>query len=144
MIDFEKGKKFRFNVWAFFLGLFWQLYHKLYLVLVFVIVFMILELNIKNLVLSSLDLDKDVNYLFRLCETIVFGILYGFTGNYFLMQKARSTIKKVLSTETDENRIHYKLIKAGSGNTVGLIVLIVFIAGCFVLASVNSKVWGNM
>jgi hypothetical protein len=69
MIDFEKGKKFRFNVWAFFLGLFWQIYHKLYLVLVFVIIFMILELNIKNQILSYLDLDKDVNYLIRLCGT---------------------------------------------------------------------------
>lgn len=140
MIDFERGKKFRFNVWAFFCGIFWQLYRKLYMAMLLFIIVITLELILKNWTISDWDLDRDTIYFIKLIETLVFGIIYGYTGNYFLMQKAQSKIKQVLSSEDDENMILEKLKKAGSGNLLGLILLLVFIVGIFALASVQSKV----
>jgi len=142
MIDFERGKKFTFNGWAFWLGMFWQLYRKLYVMILIFVIAVFVESTIENWAISSMGLNGLSKTLINFITTLIFGTIYGYTGNYFLMRKAHDKIAQVLATETDEELILEKLKKAGSGNSLGLILLLVFIVGLFVFAAVYSKIWG--
>ena len=125
MIDFEQGKKFTFNVWAFFCGLFWQLYRKLYLAILLFIAVIIIETRIGNWAIRYWSLNSDATNLIKLITIIILGIMYGYTGNYFLMRKAQKKIGLILSTENDEGLILEKLKKAGSGNSLGIAIVLV-------------------
>jgi hypothetical protein len=127
MRDFYHGKKFTFNVWAFILGLFWQLYRRLYLPILFFITVIIVQSVIQAAIISYLDLSELTRTLMHLIDPLIFALIYGFTGNYFLMRKAHKKTLQILSAKEDEETILQKLEKAGSGNSTGVIVCIVSI-----------------
>ena len=131
MRDFYHGKKFTFNVWAFLLGLFWQLYRRLYLPILFFIVAIIIQSVIQASIVSYLDMGKLTNTFINLIASVIFALFYGFTGNYFLMQKAHKKTLQILSAKDNEDIILQKLEKAGLGNTIGIIVCIVSIIAFF-------------
>jgi len=142
MIDFERGNKFSFNVWAFFCGMFWLLYRKLYIAVLLFVITALLKSLIEKWAISYWGLNGEINNLIHLITTLILGIIFGYTGNYFLMRKAQDQIAQVLAAETDEDLILDKLKKAGSGNTLGVTLVLVFVVGFYVYAAVHGKIWG--
>ena len=142
MIYFESGKKFSFNVWAFFFGMLWQLYRRLYLAILIFIIIVIVESALENWVFSYWSLTKLNTILINFITTIIFGIIYGYTGNYFLMRKLQDKISQILATENDEELILEKIRKAGSKNTLGLTLVLISVFLIFLLALFYSKIWG--
>ena len=105
MIDFDKGKKFSFNLWSFLGGLFWQLYRRLYMAMLLFFAFILVESIIQQQVLSDTGMVENGNVLINFILTLIFGVIYGYTGNYFLMRKTKEKIINILEMETDEDII---------------------------------------
>jgi len=139
MIDFEKGKKFSFNVWACFMGLFWQLYRRIYTMMFLFITITIIESLIRKWAIQYWSLEGESIKLINLIAILIYGAVYGYTGNYFLMRKAQKKIKLVLSTENDEIIILEKIKKAGTENSKGVILVLVIIFGMCLLTSIFNK-----
>jgi flagellar biosynthesis protein FlhB len=139
MIDLEKGKKFCFNVWAFFFGLFWQLYRKLYTMMFLFITIAIVESIIRKWAIQYWSLEGDSIKLINLIVILIYGTVYGYTGNSFLMRKAQKKIALILSTENDEIIILEKIRKTGSENRMGVTLVLAIIFGMCLLISIFNK-----
>ena len=140
MIDFERGKKFSLNVWAFFCGMLWQLYRRLYMMMLIFITIAIIESIFRKWVIQYWSLEGETIKLISLIILLIYGTIYGYTGNYFLMRKAQEKITHILTTENDEELILEKLKKAGSVNSQGIILVLSIIFLIFLLAIINSKI----
>ena len=139
MIDFEKGKKFCFNVWAFFFGLLWQLYRKLYTMMLLFITIAIVESIIRKWAIQCWNLEGDSIKLINLIVILIYGTVYGYTGNYFLMRKAQKKIALILTNENDEIIILEKIRKTGSENRMGVTLVLAIIFGMCLLISIFNK-----
>jgi len=142
MLDFERGKKFSFNVWAFFCGMLWQLYRRLYGMMLLFLTIIIIESIFRRWVIQYWNLEGDSLKLINLIVMLIYGTIYGYTGNYFLMRKAQEKITRILATESEEEIILEKLKKAGSGNSLGVTLILVSIFFVFMVVIFHNKIWG--
>ena len=139
MMDFERGKRFSFNVWACFMGMLWQLYRRLYTMIFLFITIAIIESLIRKWAIQYWSLEGEFIKLINLIFILIYATIYGYTGNYFLMRKAQKKIALILSRDNDEIIILEKIKKAGSENTMGVTLVLAFIFGMCLLATLFNK-----
>ena len=121
------------------MGLFWQLYRRIYTMMFLFITITIIESLIRKWAIQYWSLEGESIKLINLIAILIYGAVYGYTGNYFLMRKAQKEIKLVLSTENDEIIILEKIKKAGTENSKGVILVLVIIFGMCLLTSIFNK-----
>jgi hypothetical protein len=129
---FHSGKKFSFNISAFFAGLFWFLYRKLYVQAVLLLLLSYILRYLVTLFYNVVVVDVEIQRLINLLLTATFGVICGFLGNYLYVKKSERQIKNALSkTENEDERI--QLLKAAGGIAWTPIVLLLIATFLFTL-----------
>jgi len=129
MIDFDNGKKFRFNGWAFWGGMFWLIYRRQFKPMLVIFAILLFIEFIKQGIISFFSLSKNIDLVIHYSLTLIFALSMGYLGNYFIMQRAKKKTMEILANNEDEDIILQKLEKTGSGNKKGVFITIaIFIA----------------
>lgn len=129
----REKKSFNFN--AFLLGGFWLLYHRLYKVFLALIVILIIETFIQDWIITSFGLSKSIDILINLFVTIIGAIILGKIADYYLIRHAQKSISSITSKYNDEDIIINNIRKAGSGNWIIFIILLLIILGAIILSA---------
>lgn len=129
LIKVQNGKRFIFNAYAFFLGIFWFAYRKMFLVVGIFLALLALELILVEIFFPY----SDTTAYDRLMNIVYATVMGGF-ANYWYMIAAEKKIEKAKSLfSNQEDRIEY--LKQNGGTNIGyafavvgiLIALIVFL-----------------
>lgn len=134
LIALENGKKYSFNIGAFFFGIFWVLYRRLYIHSLIIFFVVIVESKIEKILLIRLGDTRDMEISLRVIWLIVFGIILGYSGNYFYLKHSKKRVEVIVSSTDDETIKMKKLRKSGSGNwilvlSILLILVLALIVG---------------
>lgn len=132
LIAFENGKKYSFNIGAFFFGIFWLLYRRLYVhsLIVFLVIFV--ESSIEKFLLTRLENTKHIQISLTIIWTILLGFVLGYLGNYFYLKHSKKKVENIISSTNDERKKIKKLKRSGSGNWI-LVLLMLLLFGLAVL-----------
>jgi len=133
MIDFYSGKKIRFNGWAFWGGMLWQIYRRQYRALLITFSIAIAFAVIEKIIDRFGSLGGNYNLGIHYLSTLIIALIIGFTGNFFIMRRAQQKTKEILAKNEDEDITLLKLEKAGSGNKAGVYITILLFIGLIVL-----------
>lgn len=121
------ANKFTFNIAPFFIGFLWFFYRKLWIegtvILIFTIVLGVVEGFVYDLFAVSESIQTTIFYV----SSFAFGMLWGFTGNYFYLRRSEKSINDVLSTTSDEEERVGMLSKKGGVSLIPFIIILLFI-----------------
>ncbi|NOU19768.1 MAG: DUF2628 domain-containing protein [Bacteroidales bacterium] len=137
LIDLENGKRFSFNIGAFFFGIFWVLYRRLYILSLIIIGVAFVESKIEEFLVNRLGDSPDIEISLRVLWLLVYGTILGYFGNYFFLKHSKRKVEKIVSSTDEETIKMKKLKKAGSGNWI-LILSIIFILIFLLILSNNQ------
>jgi len=118
------GKKFVFNVPAFFLGMFWMAYRKMYREIVVVFVFLALEGFVEAMILEAYGVPEENTSIIDLVITIIWSVLLGFYSNYLFVAMANREISKVLELNLPEEEADALIAKNGGTSFIGVVALV--------------------
>lgn len=124
--QFEAGKKFTFNPYAFLFGFFWFLYRKLYAEAFIILLLVFAESLIETLILSMFGLEN--NAAIDFLSGIACGIVIGFCANYLYIRKALKQVAIAQACAGDEEALAYMLKKGGTSVAPLLVILFIFVA----------------
>ncbi len=121
--DFRDGVHFRYNVAAFFLGLFWMLYRKLYAVFTITALLVVLEQRLEEWLLPTLAANPAWNTV----NNLVAASLLGMLGNRLYLRQALTKIAEVTALNLTEEATLAELRRRGGTSWVGPLVLLMFV-----------------
>lgn len=123
-----RGKKYQFNIGAFFCGVFWFLYRKLFKEALIIVLLLFVLGIVEETIYSSLSTSHEIQTAVFFLSTLVFGLIYGFVGNSIYLAKAEKVIAKVLSeTKEEDLRINILSKKGGTSWSPFIIILLLVI-----------------
>lgn len=122
---YKEGKKFTFNIAAFFFGFIWFTYRKMYLEAFLLFLFIVVEGIIEASILSTLSQEE--SSAVGLVMTVLMGAALGFLGNYLYIRKAERTIRKALQKENDPQKIDEYLHRKGGTSYLFIIAILVMV-----------------
>lgn len=122
--DFRDGVPFRYNIAAFFLGLFWMLYRKLYAVFVITALLVVLEQQLEQRLLPNLAANPAWNTF----SNLVTASLVGMLGNRLYLRQAVNKIAEVTALGLGEEATLAELRRRGGTSWAGPLALIAFVA----------------
>jgi len=135
LIALKNGKKFSFNIGAFFFGIFWVFYRRLYIHSLIILFVVFVESKIENILLIRLGDTKDMEISIKFIWLITFGIILGYFGNYFFLKRSINRVENIISSTSDEKIKMENLKKSGSGNWI----LVLSIVSIIILALIIGK-----
>ncbi len=125
LIAFERGKKYSFNLSAFLFGMFWFLYRRLYIHSLIILLVILIESRLERIVITLLGNTKDIELSLRITWLIMFGIVCGYFGNYFYLKQSKKKVEQIIEKTAEESQKMRKLKKAGSGNWIIVLLILV-------------------
>ena len=132
--DLATTNKSRFNIPAFFLGLFWMMYRKLYLPILILIVILFVVGIIEEAILLSLNASTDTTSLVNVFSTIGWALFIGFFSNRVYVRQANKVITKTLALNLSIQETNSRIEKAGGTTLVPHIILLILILITLILA----------
>lgn len=126
--EYTSGDKYSFNVAAFFFGFMWFFYRKLWIEGLLIILFVFGSGLIEGVVYDLFKISQNTQNIIFYVSSLVFGLLWGFLGNYLYMRKADKAINNVLvATDDEEQRMHLLSRKGGISLIPIILVLLLII-----------------
>jgi len=105
---YHAGKRFQFNLPAFFFGIFWFLYRKLYREALFILFFSIALFAFESILIQRAD-EATARYI-SLGFSLGGAIAIGITANFLYLQKAERIVKEAVSNYSgyDQAMLHVR------------------------------------
>ncbi|MFC6998770.1 DUF2628 domain-containing protein [Rufibacter roseus] len=108
--QYQNGRKFTFNLGAFFFSMLWMLYRKMFIpALVYLGLVIAQGMIIVSLTERSIITKETALYIDR-GMTLVWGIVVGFLGNYLYLRQAETKVNRLkrtsLSPQERVDRLH--------------------------------------
>lgn len=134
--SYDNGRRFTFNPYAFFLGIFWLLYRKMYLTVFILFIVGIAEAFFTDFLYENYLISDRVYETLDIISRILWASVLGFFGNKFYMLEANRKISKVLHKNLSEVAVHMKLRKVGGTTLIPHMVIVILIG---LLAFLSSQ-----
>jgi len=126
--SFSRGRRFRFNPYAFFLGAFGLFYRKMYLTVFTLFLLGITEAMLMDLLYENYLISDRTYEALDIISRILWTMVLGFFGNKFYLMEANWKISRILKKDLSEEDTRIKLSKEG-GTTLFPHLIIVIIMG---------------
>ena len=131
--SFETGRRFRFNPYAFFLGLFWLLYRKMYLTTFTVLLLTILSTFVEDLLYENYIISTNTYNSLDTISRVLWASILGFLANKFYEMEANWKISKVLSKNLSDQETTKKIAKVGGTTLIPHLIIVVIIGVAMLL-----------
>lgn len=135
--QYEQGKKFTFNLYAFLFSIFWFAYRKMYLhaFLISVLITLLSITEEKIIGYYGIYDDAQIKSIDLICN-ICLAIAYGFTANYLYIKHAIKKVGEVAQNfEGDESLLHQALERKGGTNSLIVTILILIGIICSIITA---------
>jgi hypothetical protein len=126
--DLQRGKKFQFNIGAFFFNFLWMLYRKMYLYAFYLLLIHIGLSIIVAIVGFGEDVPPETNDAISWIISVAVAFVLGLTGNYLYVHHATLVIKKTASRENDESLLIKKLKRKGGTSWIAMFLCLLLIS----------------
>ena len=136
MAKIDSGKKFTFNIAAFFLGIFWMAYRKMYIHIVIVFGIIFAEMLIEEMLLDFGVISYAVYETIDSLSMFIWSFLFATLSNGLYISKTKKEIRKILN-ENENTKIQNELIsKKGGVNSFAPFILLLIIIGLISISSI--------
>ncbi len=131
--DYVNGRKFMFNIGAFFLGFFWMLYRKLYWQAIGYISLLIGVDIMWYSIYSSFKVDIEIQKAIMIIDAFLFAFILGFIGNWIYFKSVDRRVSAILHTSSEEEKRIVLLTKKGGVSYIAFIIFGIWIAAIVLL-----------
>ncbi|MBL0683611.1 DUF2628 domain-containing protein [Aquimarina mytili] len=125
--SYDRGRKLRFNPYAFFLGIFWLLYRKMYLTFTFIVVLIFLQAFIEETLYENYLISYQTYNSLDIISRLVWASVLGLFGNKFYQLEVDRKISRVLNENLSEQETKTKLGKVGGTTLIPHLILVLII-----------------
>ncbi|WP_299099626.1 DUF2628 domain-containing protein [uncultured Winogradskyella sp.] len=136
MDKINTGKKFTFNVAAFFLGIFWMAYRKMYIHIAIVFGIILAEMLIEEMLLGLGVISYAVYEVIDFISMFIWSFLFATLSNGLYISKTKKDIRKILNENKDTIIQNEMIIKKGGVNSFAPIILLFIIIGLVTLSNI--------
>ncbi|NRD23910.1 DUF2628 domain-containing protein [Winogradskyella litoriviva] len=129
----NNGKKFTFNIAAFFLGIFWMAYRKMYIHITIVFGIIYAEMLIEEMLLDFGVISYAAYEVIDFISMFIWSFLFATLSNGLYISKTKKDIKKILIENKDTKTQNELISKKGGVNSIApVILLLILIALIFI------------
>lgn len=140
LYQFDNGKKFVFNFFAFIFGLMWFMYRKMFLVFLIVWLVTIFQGQIETICIEKYNVTAEGKNLILLFSTLLWGTVFGFFGNKWYVNQADKVISKVVELDISEDE--KELLIAQKGNITFIPHLLIILILSIIVAMGKQGLFG--